>query len=189
MADTGGLERLESGDIVFFTLNDDWREEIRFTTVTDFSKNYLEKAKLYCFDDIEEWDMAVYAYRQDKDRVDCYKRGGNPKSTKNIKWKEFDPRKMIAVPKDTKVRELNIKDILKSGRAPGIVGTIHEGNRGSLFHNHKLDEGAMGDLIDKGLDGAVKRAESREKKYGKGHAFQAKSFGRRMKGHGKRKGK
>jgi hypothetical protein len=45
----------------------------------------------------------------------------------------------------------------------------------------------MGDLLDKGLEGAKARAEQREKKFGKGHAFNKRSYGRRIRnGKGKR---
>lgn len=60
---------------------------------------------------------------------------------------------------------INIKEICMSGRAPGMFMKSDD-SRGSVIHNHKLDAGAAGDLLDKGLDGARKRASTRSKKYG-----------------------
>lgn len=70
---------------------------------------------------------------------------------------------------------INIQAICKSGQAPGMF-MKGDDSRGSVMHNHKLDAGAAGDLLDKGLDGAKKRASTRSKKYG--NSFRKMKTGR-----------
>lgn len=97
------------------------------------------------------------------------KYGGDPNKFYYISDREFEESKMIKFEdsKEAKAKaEANIKDILNSGRAPGIVSS---NKTPSLTHNHKLDEGAIGNLLDVGLDGAKNRALERNKKTG--HAF------------------
>ena len=95
------------------------------------------------------------------------KYGGDPNKFYYISDREFEESKMIKFEDSKEAKaEANIKDILNSGRAPGIVSS---NKTPSLTHNHKLDEGAIGNLLDVGLDGAKNRALERNKKTG--HAF------------------
>ena len=101
-----------------------------------------------------------------------------------VNKKTFDPSIHVIIEnKDTiERRKSNSESIIKSKKAPGFnTSTVRtSGSRGSMFHNHRLDEGAMGDLLDKGLEGAKTRAVDREKKLGKGRAFSRRSYGRRI---------
>lgn len=82
---------------------------------------------------------------------------------------EFDPSIMVKleISEDEKKQgEANIADIINSGSAPGIISSNSEP---SLTFNNKLDEGAVGNLLDVGIDKAKKRADERNKKLG--HSF------------------
>lgn len=81
----------------------------------------------------------------------------------------FDKDIMDRIDDDTEEQKIkassNLKEMLKCQKAPGILGSRSSSTK-SMYHNHKLDSGAVGDFLDAGLDGAKKRAESRNKKMG-----------------------
>lgn len=94
-----------------------------------------------------------------------YKPGnGNYPSDKDyfISDKEFDETKMIKQEDDGPNK---YEDFWKSGQAPGIVTSYKNKNYG-VTHNHKLDEGAVENILDMGIDGAKKRAVERNTKIG-----------------------
>ena len=94
------------------------------------------------------------------------KYGGDPDKYYYISDTEYEENKMILCEdsKETKEKgQANIMDIINSGKAPGVVSS---NKTPSLMHNHKLDEGAVGNLLDVGLDGAKNRALARNKKIG-----------------------
>jgi len=172
-------------DIIFYTQKDDWRKEVRHCPWTEFDGETMHLCPIKVDDLIQINRVRRLHAKNGIEFVYVRKLGDNFGCQIRKSWKDFDPTKFQIVEEtqqDIDKAEINLKEMLKAGKGPGILTTRSkfEGNRGSMFHNHKLDEGAMGDLIDKGLDGAMKRAEQREKKHGKGHAWQAKSFGRRI---------
>jgi hypothetical protein len=97
-----------------------------------------------------------------------------------ISESSFDPKKHIKPSKEEEenIKEshsLNIKMICKTKSAPGMHFKI-DTSRGSLTYNGKLDPGATDELLERGLDGAKKRAKEREKKTG--HAFRKMKTGK-----------
>lgn len=90
-----------------------------------------------------------------------------------INESDYDANKHILPTKEEKEADkvrasINIKEICSSRTAPGMHMKLDD-SRGSVTHNHKLDSGAAGDLLDKGLDGAKKRVKERTKKQGTGY--------------------
>lgn len=85
-----------------------------------------------------------------------------------ISEKDFDDLEMELAEQDSDEEKsktaANIKDIINSGTAPGVVSS--SSNTPSMYHNNKLDEGAVENLLDVGLDGAKNRAVQRNNKYG-----------------------
>ena len=94
-----------------------------------------------------------------------------PGTQKCIDERDFDPDKYEHLTqeeeKNEKIRcEINLKDIIESKRAPGLTLEKTDRDMGKLTHNGKLDSGAVGDLLDKGLEGAKKRSSERNKQVG-----------------------
>lgn len=164
---------LNSDDIVFFKYTWDWRNEIHNCTVSEFLKDNEEKETVQIptedIDKIRATHRLMKKYNQHL--VKAHYKNEDESVTHMIDWKDFDPFKMEVVDytedKYT-VYENNILDIIKSKKAPGMFMKTDD-TRGSIMHHDKIDEGAIGDLIDKGLDGAIKRADQRQKETG--HAF------------------
>ena len=98
----------------------------------------------------------------------------NPSIKKNISEESFDKNTMIRMSDDeindqNKVGSINITQMLSSGKAPGLISSRGiTGSKGSTDFNGKLDNGAMEDLLDRGLEAAKPRALERKKTKGKG---------------------
>lgn len=155
---------MEENDIVFYIRQGDWRKECKVCLYKDFNKEnmYLLEAdyslinKIFRNQNISNWRT---------NRVDIRYKDENSSTYHNIKWVDFDPRKMeIASDKNT-TSEFNIKQMIKQKRAPGLVEKTSR-DRGSVMHRGKVDEGAMEDLLDKTLPGAKVRAVKRFKNRG-----------------------
>ena len=98
-----------------------------------------------------------------------------------ISESSFDESTMIRLEETEEEKEksvANLKDMLSSRKAPGIVTSTGSKERPSLMHNGKIDAGAVGNLLDVGLDGAKKRAVKRNKV--KGSSFQKHKILRRI---------
>lgn len=179
----------EEADFIFYVREGDWRNEIRHCTVEEWNSSHEDK-NLYLDLSPEAWwkvnDTRRKVAKAQKSRVSVHMNSDRYGSTKMIKWEEFDPTKMEITEDEESLAqcEVNLKSMIASHSCPGIV-TKTDPSRGSMFHKGKLDEGAMGDLLDRGLEGASKRAKERKEKYGRG--FQRKSFGRRIVNGNKRK--
>lgn len=179
----------ESNDFIFYIRDKDWRNEVKHCTVEEWKANSKDK-NLFIDLDPKEWWEINYIRRElsksNRNRVSVHRNKDREGVTSVVLWDDFDPTKMHIIESVESIQqcEINIATMAKNHSFPGIV-TKTSSTRGSMFHKGKLDEGAVGDLIDKGLDGAKKRAEERQKKYG--HAFQKKSFGRRIVNGNKRK--
>lgn len=98
----------------------------------------------------------------------------NPTTKKYISEDNFDENTMIRFSDDElshqqKVGEISMNEILKQGKAPGLISTRGiTGTKGSTDFNGKLDSGAMEDLLDRGLEAAKPRINERKKLKGKG---------------------
>ena len=186
------LKLMDEADLYFYTRKNDWRKEVHCCTLEEFIK-HKDQWDYYIFPSKEEYEKvlrtAILMKKNGKTRFKAIEKGSNSNSYRLMTWEEFDPTKMIIIEEtqeEIEQYEINLKEMLKSHRAPGIL-TKTNPNQGSMFHKGKLDEGAMGDLIDRGLEGAKTRAEERKKKYGRG--FQKKSYGRRIVNANRRKGR
>ena len=179
----------ESNDFVFYIRSNDWRKEVKHCTVEEWKTNSKDK-NLYMEMSPKEWWDINYIRRElaksQRTRVSVHLNKDREGVTSVVSWDDFDPTKMQVVESTEAIQqcEINLATIIKNHSAPGIVSKTSES--GSIFHKGKYDEGAVDDLLEKGLDGAKHRAEERQKKYG--HAFHKKSFGRRIV-NGNKKGK
>ena len=72
--------------------------------------------------------------------------------------------------KRTKDKAMRFKKAISEGKCPGMMMDTRKRDSG-ITYKGKIDEGAIGDLIDEGLDGAMNRVEQ-DKKQGR------KTFGR-----------
>ena len=158
-------------DIIFFKYTWDWRNEIHNCTLSEFDKDHEEKIKV----EVEDYEKIKEVYRlmkkYNKHLVKVHYRNEDESISHMVEWKDFDPDKMEVfniTEEEFTTYESNILDIIKSKKAPGMFMKTDD-SRGSITHKGKIDEGAVADLIDKGLDGAVKRADLRQKNTG--HAF------------------
>jgi hypothetical protein len=182
---------LKDNDPVFYIKNGDWRKQVRQCTAKEWEEDGSNKV-IYKLPE-DEYENIVLMFREFEKRGVTYftvKLKDNDSKMQMVNRKTFNPTiHMLNESVDSlKQREENSKTMIKSKSAPGFnTNTVRtSGDRGTMFHNHKLDEGAMGDLLDKGLEGAKHRAEFREKKLGKGRAFSKRAYGRRVR-NGKRK--
>lgn len=152
-------------DIVFYINRNDWRKECKACLYEDFKEekmqlleaDYTSINNVFHKQNITNWKI---------NRVDVRYKDESSNTYHNIKWTEFDPRKMNII--DNPKTEFNILNIIKSGKAPGLVEKVDK-NRGSVMHKGKVDEGAMEDLLDKSLPKAKLRANERQ--VNQGHAF------------------
>ena len=184
---------LESNDPVFYTRVGDWRKLVKQCTKEEWDQDHDGKDVLTLPED--EYENIVLMFREFAERGVSYftvKLRDDERKLQMVNRKNFNPKiHLINETKDTlKKREENQLSMVKSKSAPGFVtnSVKTSGSRGTMFHKDKLDEGAMEDLLDKGLEGAKHRAEDREKKLGKGRAFSKRSYGRRIyNGKGKRR--
>lgn len=172
----------ESSDFIFYIRDKDWRNEIKHCTVEEWKSNSKDK-NLYMDLSPKEWWDINYIRRElsksKRTRVSVHLNKDREGVTSVVSWDDFDPTKMQITESIEAIQqcEINLVTMIKNHSTPGIV-TKTSSTRGSMFHKGKYDEGAVDDLLEKGLDGAKKRAEERQNKYG--HAFQKKSFGRRI---------
>lgn len=151
-------------DIIFYTKKGDWKEECRACLYKDFKEDTMIKLdadydtinKIFHTQDINNWRI---------NRVDVKYKNESTSIFHNIKWVDFDPRKMNTIVINT---AFNIMNIIKSGKAPGLVERTSR-DRGSIMHRGKVDEGAVEDLLDKSLPKAQNRVNERQTKMG--HAF------------------
>ena len=184
---------LRNNDPVFYTRVGDWRKLVKQCTKEEWDQNNEGKVVLNIPE--EEYENIVLMFREFDERGVSYftvKLKENETKLQMVNRKNFNPTiHLINETKDTlKKREENQVSMFKSKTAPGFVtnSVKTSGSRGTMFHKDRLDEGAMEDLLDKGLEGAKHRAEYREKKLGKGRAFSKRSYGRRIRnGKGKRR--
>ena len=100
--------------------------------------------------------LVKFTYKDDYDKKIRY-----------VSEDKFDESTMIKLEDDTVEKKekykSNLSDMLSSRSAPGLVNRNIEP---SIMHNHKLDAGAIDNLIDVGFDGAKKRIDERTKKFG-----------------------
>lgn len=157
---------MEANDIIFYINKDDWREESKACLFKDFDINTMNRIEAD-YDKINSIFRKDYHDWQNKNISIKYKDEASNISH-IIKWKDFDPRKMILDEDKRFIREINIKKILESGKAPGLVEKTDK-DRGSITHRGKVDEGAVEDLLDKSLPKAETRATERNNTIG--HSF------------------
>jgi hypothetical protein len=188
----GSFFKIEDSDTAFYIRDDDWRKQVRQCTYGELRADNSGKTRVKIPIDEEISIIKFFRYFDKSGRTRfSAKLKDDDRKILMITKKEFNPliHNIVDTPEEIKHREANITDMIKSAKAPGFntskVRT--SGSRGSMFHNNRLDEGAMGDLLDKGLEGAKHRAEDREKILGKGKAFSNRAYGRRIRnGKGKR---
>jgi hypothetical protein len=180
----------EFDDIIFFKYTWDWRNEIHNCTKGEFERDSEEKELV----EVDDYNKILKVYRlmkkYNQHLVKVHYKNEDESISHMLEWKDFDPDKMEVFDiseKDFTKYESNIFDIIKSKKAPGMFLNTTDDTRGSVMHKGKVDEGAIGDLLDKGLDGAMKRADQRQKNTG--HAFSKSSKNRfiRRKKNGRRK--
>ena len=155
---------MEENDIIFYTLNTDWKKECKACLYKDFNKDTMKLLEadynyintIFRQQNVDNWKI---------NRVDARYKDENSSTYHNIKWVNFDPRKMDIAKDKNKCTEINIKEMVKQKRAPGLVEKTSR-DRGSVMHRGKVDEGAMEDLLDKSLPGAKVRAVKRFKNKG-----------------------
>ena len=155
---------MEENYIIFYTFNTDWKKECRACLYKDFNKDTMKLLEadydtintVFRKQNIDNWEI---------NRVDARYKDENSSTYHNIKWVDFDPRKMDIAKDKNKFTEINIKEMVKQKRAPGLVEKTSR-DRGSVMHRGKVDEGAMSDLLDKTLPGAKVRAVKRFKNKG-----------------------
>lgn len=155
---------MEENDIVFYIRVNDWRKECKACLYKDFNidkmklleADYISINKVFRKQNISNWEI---------NRVDARYKDENSSTYHNIKWTDFDPRKMEIASDKNKTTEINIKEMVRQKRAPGLVEKTSR-DRGSVMHRGKVDEGAMEDLLDKTLPGAKVRAVKRFKNKG-----------------------
>jgi hypothetical protein len=184
---------LENNDPIFYIKEGDWRKQVRQCTKQEWDQDHNRKVEYKLPED--EYENIVLMFREFASSGTTFftvKLKENEHKMQMVNRKNFNPTiHMLNETKETlKKRESNTSSMIKAKSAPGFAtSTVRtSGDRGSMFHNNRLDEGAMGDLLDKGLEGAKHRAEFREKKLGKGKAFSRRSYGRRIRnGKGKRR--
>lgn len=155
---------MEGNDIIFYVKKTDWRKECKACLFTSFNEETMNKLeadydtinKIFHKQNIKNWEI---------NRVDVRYLDENSSIYHNIKWVDFDPRKMEIANDKNICTEINIKKMVKEKRAPGLVEKTSR-DRGSVMHRGKVDEGAMEDLLDKTLPGAKVRAVKRFKNTG-----------------------
>ena len=160
---------MEDNDIIFYVNKNDWREECKACLFKDFDETKMNKLdadydiinNIFRQQDIKHWEINRVDIRFNKDSNTFH----------NIKWKDFDPRKMIIANDKNISTSINIYKIINEGKAPGLVESSNSNmkDRGSIFHKGKLDEGAVEDLLDKSLPQAENRAKERQDNLG--HSF------------------
>lgn len=84
--------------------------------------------------------------------------------SKLIKEEEFNENTMVKFTKDElssnkAIGISNLNDILKSNKAPGIVSNRRDSSKSSIWHNNKIDSGAVSETIDEGIENAKPRFE------------------------------
>lgn len=167
---------MEENDIIFYVRINDWRKECKACLYKDFNEETMKKLaadyeninKIFHKQNINNWNI---------NRVDVRYKDENSSIYHNIKWTEFDPRKMELANDKNTFTEINIKKMIKQKRAPGLVEKTSR-DRGSVMHRGKVDEGAMEDLLDKTLPGAKVRAVQRFKN--RGSAFTKNASNRKI---------
>ena len=97
-----------------------------------------------------------------------------------------DIMELLEETKEEKIKaSINLQEMIKHNKAPGIKISTGRHERPSLMHNGRVDEGATRELIDEGLKGAKIRAVTRNKKLGssyrKIHPMKRRSFKGRKK--------
>lgn len=155
---------MEETDIVFYYNINNWKKESKACLYKDFDNqsmclieaDYSEINKIFHKQNITNWQF---------NRVDIRYKEEDSSVYHNIKWMDFDPRKMELAKDKNACTEINIKEMVKQKRAPGLVEKTSR-DRGSVMHRGKVDEGAMADLLDKTLPGAKARAIQRFKNKG-----------------------
>ena len=175
---------LKDNDIIFVKLNNDWREETKQIKVKDYNESLMRKLNI----SDEDLEKINKEFRSNHLFLTATFKDESTGVKHSVKREEFDPVKMELVystEESEKERKFNIKDIIESQSAPGIVSSVHE-ERASCYHNGKLDDGAVSNLLDQGLGKAKKRAVTRNKKIG--HSFHKNNINRfyRRKKHGRR---
>lgn len=155
---------MEENDIVFYYNINDWKKTAKACLYKDFNKekmieidaDYNTINKIFHEQKIDNWKIS---------RVDVRYIEENSNVFHNIKWIDFDPRKMKIAKDKNNTTEINIIEMIKQKRAPGLVSKTSR-DRGSVMHKGKVDEGAMEDLLDKSLPKAKTRALNRQKTRG-----------------------
>ena len=155
---------MEKDDIMFYYNINDWKKTAKACLVKDFNKEKMVKIdadynsinKVFHKQDIKNWQI---------NRVDIRYKDENSNIFHSVKWTDFDPRKMEIAKDKNKSSEINIKEMVRQKRAPGLVSKTSR-DRGSVMHKGKVDEGAMEDLLDKSLPKAKARANKRQKTRG-----------------------
>ena len=175
---------LKDNDIIFVKLNNDWREETKQIKVKDYDESLMSKLNI----SDEDLEKINKEFRSNHLFLTATFKDESTGVKHSVKREEFDPVKMelaYSTEESEKERKFNIKDIIESQSAPGIVSSVHE-ERASCYHNGKLDDGAVSNLLDQGLGKAKKRAVTRNKKIG--HSFYKNNINRfyRRKKHGRR---
>jgi hypothetical protein len=151
--------------IVFYIKKNDWRKQVRFIDKDKFDEDTMD---LFDIDE-EELSHINDEFSRCSTWIHVYKKDDPDFKSLLIKKSEFDPRIMKVIWKskeEIRQAEINIKDMLKNKECPGMHVAVTET---SMFHKGKLDEGAMENLLDTGLDSAKKRAVKTSKE--RGHAY------------------
>ena len=151
--------------IVFYIKKNDWRKQVRFIDKDKFDEDTMDLFEI----DKEELSHINDEFSRCSTWIHVYKKDDPDFKSLLIKKSEFDPRIMKVIWKskeEIRQAEINIKDMLKNKECPGMHVAVTET---SMFHKGKLDEGAMENLLDTGLDSAKKRAVKTSKE--RGHAY------------------
>lgn len=158
---------MEANDIIFYINKDDWREENKACLFKDFDTNTMNKIEAD-YDMINFWFRKDYGDNWQNKNISIRYKDEPNNISHLIKWESFDPRKMILAEEKRFINEINLKNILESGKAPGLIERTNK-DRGSIMHRGKIDEGAVEDLLDKSLPKAESRAKERNTNIG--HSF------------------
>lgn len=157
--------------MLFVIKKSDWKKNcILVENSEDFDPNTMIKI------DVDEDEMKKITEMFKKNKKFISIKSNN--TIRTIRKEDFDPRTMKINYEDGKIiakKEFNIMDMIKSKKGPGFVSKLNDVQTG-LTYKGKTDEGAIGNLLDQGLDGAKNRAHVRDKKLGA--AFRRSSFNR-----------
>ena len=167
-------------NLIYYINKKDPLEEVRYCKEEEFDDNNMELIDLDD-EELEKINKLYSTLKSDSDSIKAYYKDKYNKYT-YISFSKFNPLTM-KLEEDNKVDEKYLKDVKKfqeerekykrevlqydlSKYTIDNTKTYNEKEHPSPFYNGKIDEGAINDLLDKGLSGAKDRADERTKKNG-----------------------